>query len=110
MPKRGLKPRDYILDWLIRPGIIPQVTVSSAHRNVGDDDAKAAPKPGRDQRVNPAIRLTINEIVQIACPAFVSALLEDPASLERLGEQTPNFGIGGLMKLSLLDVAAHDDV
>src|SRR5437867_2828629 len=94
----------------VRPRVTPQVAVAAAHGDFGNNNAKTAFVFGRHQRKYPAIRFTINQIVDIAALAFIPSLIEDTASLEPLRQQIPQLAVGRFVKFTFLDILTDDDV
>src|ERR1041385_8955 len=82
----------------------------AALRRLGNDDAETALKFGRDERKDPAIRLTINQIVEVARFALMPALVQNPAALEPFTQQITEFPLLRLAKFSFVDIVADDDV
>src|SRR6478609_6735494 len=95
---------------LVRPCVIPEVSVTPAHRYFGNDDTESAFITSRHQCIYPAIGLTINEIVQIATPAFVPALIQNAAAIEMFREEIAELTVRRFSKFPLLDVRADHNV
>src|SRR5262249_18075547 len=95
---------------LVRPRVIPEVTMTPAHRDFGDDDTEFAFVWGGHESVYTAIRLTVNEIVEITAFAFLAALIQDSSPPEWIGQQISELALGGLPKLSFLNIKTDNDV
>src|SRR5947208_1417055 len=84
--------------------------MAPAHRDLGDNDTVSAFVWCRHECVHTAIRLTINEIVEIAALALLPPLVEDSAPPEWFRKQVPELALGGLAKFSFLNIDTDDDV
>src|SRR6266850_7270227 len=95
---------------LVRPRVIPEVAVAPAHRKFRNNNTEAAFIVRGHQCVDPAIRLTINEIIKVAALAFMPSLIENPAALKMLRQETSQFAVCGFAKFPFFDIATDDDV
>ena len=84
--------------------------MSAVQRAFRDYDAEPVPRFCSDQSVDTAIRLTVNEIVEVTGSAFMPPLIQNSAALEVVCKQILHLTRCGLTKLSLFNVSADDDI
>src|SRR2546428_4300660 len=95
---------------LVRPRVIPEISMTPAHRNLRNHNAESPLVCRRHERIHAAIRLTINEIIQIAAPAFLPSLIQDAAAFKGFREEISKLALIGLAKFSFFYVGADNYV
>ena len=100
-PEAG--PVSFTIDYEASPSNALRASVSR------DDDPVTTLDFRCNERIDSAIRFTVNEIIKIPGSAFMPALIQDAPALKAVGKQVFDFALGGFPQLSLFDVTADDN-